>query len=666
MGTVYFGIALKGTAVLAVAWLAALALRRRSAASRHLVWIACAAALVALPVLSVAAVSLKKTAGALANLTPSITFRVNSSGGPVAASAAAAAPGRSAAATPAGKLPAPLRDPGTALLWLWAAGSAVVFAHLLLAYARMWRTRRKAPRYPAPDFCRQMARALGIRQRVDVWELPAGSMPLAFGVWRPALFLPADAEEWSAERRRVVVLHELAHVLRGDAAAHLLARAAVALFWWNPLAWSAWRQLLKEGERAADDLVLAAGEPAPEYAGHLLEVARMLQYKSGNTGAAVAMARRAELEGRLLAILDSRVNRRAPGRGWAWVAAIAAMALVAPVAAMRAQETKLAVIPPEVDAAIQTANTQKDPGILDQAAQAYEKQRKYEAAQKLLESALAIRGERSGQQSAAYQAGLLKLGALAVKRNQGKDATDFYTRAVAIGDAPAIAPALIYLAMRPALNKDETTKAQDLLQHAINVDPSGPSAGRATTWLGHLAETQGLAGLAESDYLRAMALNPPGSAEAAFTMDLYANLLTQQSRTGEAEAMKARATAIHSARILQLTADSTKLTMESAKRNDATAPQRVGNGVAAPVLLAKQEPDYSEDARLLKAQGTVVLKVAIGTDGQAHDITVVRSLGYGLDEKAVEAVLQWQFKPGMKNGMPVTVVAQIEVNFRLL
>jgi len=97
----------------------------------------------------------------------------------------------------------------------------------------------------------------------------------------------------------------------------------------------------------------------------------------------------------------------------------------------------------------------------------------------------------------------------------------------------------------------------------------------------------------------------------------------------------------------------------------ASGAYRVGGGVSGPVLLRKVEPDYTEEARKAKYQGTVLLYAEIGPDGRATNIKVQRSLGLGLDEKAIEAVKQWQFKPGEKDGKPVTVAATIEVNFRL-
>jgi periplasmic protein TonB len=93
---------------------------------------------------------------------------------------------------------------------------------------------------------------------------------------------------------------------------------------------------------------------------------------------------------------------------------------------------------------------------------------------------------------------------------------------------------------------------------------------------------------------------------------------------------------------------------------------RVGGGVTSPQLLYKKEPEYSEEARKAKYQGTVLLYVEVDTSGRATNIKVQRSLGLGLDEKAIEAVKQWKFKPGYKDGQPVKVAATIEVNFRLL
>jgi TonB family protein len=93
---------------------------------------------------------------------------------------------------------------------------------------------------------------------------------------------------------------------------------------------------------------------------------------------------------------------------------------------------------------------------------------------------------------------------------------------------------------------------------------------------------------------------------------------------------------------------------------------KIGGDVSQPQLIYKVEPEYSEEARKAKFSGTVLLSVVVDKDGNPRDIKVIRPLGLGLDEKAIEAVAKWRFRPGMKRGVPVPVYANVEVNFRLL
>ena len=92
---------------------------------------------------------------------------------------------------------------------------------------------------------------------------------------------------------------------------------------------------------------------------------------------------------------------------------------------------------------------------------------------------------------------------------------------------------------------------------------------------------------------------------------------------------------------------------------------RVGGGVSAPRKIYDPEPEYSEEARKAKYQGVCVLYVVVGADGKTRDIRVARTLGLGLDEKAIEAVKTWRFAPAMKDNKPVAVAINVEVSFRL-
>jgi protein TonB len=92
---------------------------------------------------------------------------------------------------------------------------------------------------------------------------------------------------------------------------------------------------------------------------------------------------------------------------------------------------------------------------------------------------------------------------------------------------------------------------------------------------------------------------------------------------------------------------------------------RVGGGVSAPRPIYAPDPEYSEEARKVKYQGTVILWAIIGTDGLPKDLRVQRTPGMGLDQKALEAVRRWRFEPARKDGQPVAVQVNIELNFRL-
>ena len=303
-------------------------------------------------------------------------------------------------------------------------------------------------------------------------------MPMTFGILRPAILLPST-RQWSEERRRTVILHELAHVRRGDVATQRIARLALILHWWNPLAWAAWRELLKESERAADDLVLSRGERASDYASHLLEVARALQAPP-DRGWAVAMARRSQLEGRLTAILDADVNRKTASRAWVITAALAGIAIIAPLAAIRAQEAP--ALPADVDATIRAAVAQKNHEMLDKAALGFEGRHEYDVAHKLLDASLQIVAETSGRDSSTYGLGLLKIADLERRQNRLDDAAAFYDKVLhTLGDRAESAPALLFLGRHEKTHR-RRSRISSAARAQIPRTPRRPSCGRLSPW----------------------------------------------------------------------------------------------------------------------------------------------------------------------------------------
>jgi TonB family protein len=640
--SLWAGVAVKSALVMGLAWLISLLLKRRSAAARHLLWTAAFMTVLAMPVFSVFVPAVRIPS--VEAMVPASFFET-STATDISHSQPAQQGSSGLASTP---LATSRRlDWSLLLLAIWGAGVGLALAQMGIAYIAMMRIRRTAVPNTDPQLARRLASQLGISHSVDVLETRAGSMPMTWGIVRPAIFLPSEAARWTEERLGMVLLHELAHVRRADVATHLAGRLALVLNWWNPLAWMAWREFLKERERAADDLVLHSGARASEYAGHLLEVARSMQSQNAVAWGAVAMARRSQLEGRLVAILDSKVNRNGHGRVSVLAAALLAVGISVPIAALHAQEPAGQPALADIDATIRAAKAQKNYEMLLKPAEAFQALREYPNARKLLDAALAISAANGGDQGGV----LLKLAELESRRGRQKEAEELYARAVQLtGDRPEAALALIYQGVIHISSKNYD-QAAAYFQKAQNLDAK--QTGPAQMWMAVLREREQNFPEAEALYRNALAVEDPGSDDAATNMELYSSFLKERGREAEAQSMSERASLVR------------KALAEQQRQPKSTAP-RIEGGMTPPKVLQRVEPEYTELARTAKYQGTVVLAVEVDSTGVARNIRVAKGLGLGLSENAVAAIRQWQFQPAIKDGAPVTVQATIEVNFRLL
>jgi TonB family protein len=522
-------LAFKSTVILATALLAVWMLRHKSAALRHQIWTLALFAVLALPFFSL---TLPAWRIPLRNpVLPDIyLFQADARAGQsVATQAPAAIPPHHALNITA----------------LWLLGATLSLAQMALGWSVVARMRRKAPPLELPEFA-------ALTTNIELRQGPPGSMPITYG---KTILLPPDALTWSPDRRRAVLLHELAHVRRHDSTLQFFARFALVAYWWHPLAWFAWSQLLKERERAADDMVLNLGTNATDYASHLLAIARSMNAPRSLGWAAIAMARPSQLEGRLSAILDPKRDRRSPRL----TASILALALVAPLAAL---QTKVEPTPN------------------------------------------AVNGE----------------------------------------------PNSLIVQGKKALAAKDYVAATSFFEGALSSDPA-----HASMWLAVVQQDQDNAQGAADLYKSALDAAEPNSTFSATLMELYARVLHRLGRDEEATQMTEQASTIRRVRA------------EQVKSNQPVNPAlHKMSEVTKPVLLSKVEPQYSDDARLAKYSGGVLLSIEIGADGVPVNVVVVRGLGLGLDEKAVEAVTQWRFKPATLDGEPVAVSAQVEVNFRLM
>jgi TonB family protein len=229
------------------------------------------------------------------------------------------------------------RTPSIVLL-VWVAGCLAAASRFLVGAVRTsWMVRGAAPAACAQGMIEHVGKSLGLSRRVRALETADAPMPLTWGILRPVVVLPDDAERWPEARLRTVLLHELVHVRRLDLLAQAVAQAACCLYWFHPLAWVALRQLRKERERACDDAVLLGGVAAHDYAGHLLDLVRALAAKRSPWADAPAMAESSDLESRVRALLDRGRNRRPLSRRAALVVAAAVVAVLLPLAAIHAQ-----------------------------------------------------------------------------------------------------------------------------------------------------------------------------------------------------------------------------------------------------------------------------------------------------------------------------------------
>ena len=202
-------------------------------------------------------------------------------------------------------------------LAIWFAGVLLLLFKLLVGFMATHLLTRGAVEFKDPKMTglfSSLLNDLQLKGRVRLLRSERTLMPIVCGVLRPAVLLPAGADDWSEERRRMVLLHELTHVTRRDCLSQMMAQTACAIYWFNPLAWYGARRLRVEREQACDDYVLSIGTKPSDYAHHLLEIARYLQEQSvfqWSQTTTVAMARRSQLEGRLLAILSKEGKSRA-------------------------------------------------------------------------------------------------------------------------------------------------------------------------------------------------------------------------------------------------------------------------------------------------------------------------------------------------------------------
>jgi beta-lactamase regulating signal transducer with metallopeptidase domain len=349
----------KATVILLLALGLTVVMQRASAGARHLVWLVSVAALLFVPALtawaplpvrilpavrSIAAEysplssAKNEKPAAVSDRPASETSEATAPAVPTDLAADASAPNASIAEST-------LMSGISALFLVWLVVVLAIAASL--GYAAML-VRRIVNRARPLDTADWLNPLWEVSDRLELDEPPRllrsedAKMPFACGLFTPTIVLPAECDGWSLDRRRAVLLHELAHVRRHDLVGHTMGRLACAVYWFHPLVWKAAKQLRSESERACDDLALACGARATDYAEHLLDIVTSVR-GDATPSVALAMARRKEFEGRMLAILDPELRHSSPNRKQS-ATLIGSLALISIVVGAAAPAPRQAVV----------------------------------------------------------------------------------------------------------------------------------------------------------------------------------------------------------------------------------------------------------------------------------------------------------------------------------
>lgn len=334
-----------------------LSLRRASAATRHLVWFLSLASLILVPLLAIALPAWRVLPN-LAQRAHQVSAAMNSERGVTYSQTTTKHHQAKDATPPIGNPISPiasfkppeatlLLESGDFLVLVWLAGASIALIPFSFGLLSLWHLGHNCLRLNSTNWLELLQESLArlsFERPITLLTSTRRAMPMTWGFLHSKLLLPSAAESWTAERRRMVLLHELAHIKRWDYLTNLLSELVCSIYWFNPLVWHAASRLRVEREQACDDLVLRSGCRAADYAGGLLELVADLRGTGRLNYLAAPMARPSALERRVRAIMDKRRNRTGitsialAG----WLASV--LAFVTPVAMLRAQDDQTSTV----------------------------------------------------------------------------------------------------------------------------------------------------------------------------------------------------------------------------------------------------------------------------------------------------------------------------------
>jgi beta-lactamase regulating signal transducer with metallopeptidase domain len=388
----------KATIILGLAGIAGLLLRNRSAALRHTVRACALGAVLLLPVLShlvpawhwqglprfplAANQSAAMETPAALPVVPQSDMGGAELAPPQAGARATTQPSNGKPALPTISKLRPAMNWPQLIIMVWLLGMLLVALRLLVSRSRFARLIGKATPVDDPSWSSQIqeiAHLLGIRRSVALLESQDTEVPLTTGALQPKIILSPDYSEWSPLRRDAILHHELAHIRRLDTLAQALCQVAIATYWFHPLVWVTVRAMRAEREQACDDYVLAAGTRPSEYAHELLEIASSLRQPEFT--AALAMAKRSQLEGRVMALLNPAQHRGSISQKTTLMVALLTLCAVLPLAAIqsaapqkKSSDQRKAAAPTQTQSTPAAATDEEQPALPEEPQEATQPQ----------------------------------------------------------------------------------------------------------------------------------------------------------------------------------------------------------------------------------------------------------------------------------------------------
>jgi TonB family protein len=510
---------------------------------------------------------------------------------------------------------------------IWFAGTILLLARFFNSLCGLRRLRYASDAASGTDLRAHLDRVmvrLGRARNRSVALLQNESIgaPVTWGIVRPVILVPAGFEHLPNECRDAVLCHELAHIQAHDFLLRGLAEIACALIWFQPLIWIVRRQLREEQELACDNRVLAAGSKPSVYARLLLD----WDLCTGTeTSIAVGMAHRSCLGRRLYALLDDDLRRNPVARIGILATWFLALATTLPLTAINLAPAIL--VQPAAPNTLAGASFEQVPATRTEQIPAIRPQRVPAARSSKLST---TSPEMRGQLAQALQTAGANVRAVSTPLPRLRSDTCLVVVNAAVTDLNGKAidglSAKDFVLTEDGMAQAISTFALQKVDNATQ-DISGSYV------LGYYTMNCQADGT-----FRKTGIALTGGTQA--TVKFREGYFARNGPPGEFD----RKVGAH-------------FTLDGANDTESKA--------SPPAVLFKKDPEYPEQARKAKWNGTVALLAEIGATGKVTSVTVIRSAGMGLDEKAVDAVTQWKFRPGTRNGNPVATQVQVDLGFRL-